>query len=136
MYIQASMHQDIKLYNEAQTGNDTGICQLLSELIGQRLPQAESKLWHGHPVWFLEGNPIAGYSKQKAGIRLMFWSGASFDEEALKPGTGKFKDASIFYNATEEINPKDLERWLDKAERIQWNYKDLVKQKGVLERLK
>jgi len=39
----------------------------------------------------------------KAGIRLMFWSGASFDEDGLKPGTGKFKDASITYTSSDQI---------------------------------
>lgn len=100
------------------------------------LPNAENKIWHRHPVWFLDGNPIVGYSKLKAGIRLMFWSGASFEEAKLKPGTGKFKDASVLYNSAEEIDMKDLKRWLKKAREIQWDYKNLVKRKGVLERLK
>ena len=45
------------------------------------------------PCWLINGNPIAGYSKQKDGIRLMFWSVADFYEEELLPGTGKFKEA-------------------------------------------
>ncbi|NCU04332.1 MAG: DUF1801 domain-containing protein, partial [Chitinophagaceae bacterium] len=86
--------------------------------------------------WFLDGNPVAGYSKQKKGIRLMFWSGAGFDEELLTVKGEKFKDASIFYNNISEINTKDLKRWLGKAREIQWDYKNIVKRKGVLERLK
>jgi hypothetical protein len=66
----------------------------------------------------------------------MFWSGASFDEEGLQPGTGKSKDASITYTAEKEINTKDLKRWLKKSKTIQWDYKNVVKRKGVLERLK
>lgn len=100
------------------------------------MPEAENKIWHAHPVWFLDGNPIVGYSKQKVGIRLMFWSGVSFDEDKLDPGTGKFKDASIFYTTAEEINVKDLKRWLKKSRNIQWDYKNVVKRKGKLERLK
>ena len=87
-------------------------------------------------MWFLDGNPIVGYSKQKASIRLMFWSGESFDEEKLKPGTGKFKDASIFYTLVEQIKVKDLKRWLKKSKGIQWDYKNIVKRKGKLEILK
>jgi len=87
-------------------------------------------------VWFLEGNPIAGYSKQKAGIRLMFWSGADFGEEALNVRGNKFKDASIFYKHVSEIEIKDIERWLKKSCEIQWDYKNIVKRKGRLERLK
>jgi hypothetical protein len=32
---------------------------------------------------FLHGNPIVGYSKLKDCIRLLFWSGQSFDEPNL-----------------------------------------------------
>jgi len=92
-------------------------------------------LWHAHPVWFLEGNPIVGYSKLKSGIRLMFWSGAGFDETNLNPGTGKFKDASIIYTSKDQVNIKDLSRWLKKSRKIQWDYKNVVKRRGVLVRL-
>ena len=88
------------------------------------------------PVWFLDGNPIVGYSKQKAGWRLMFWSGADFDEENLSMKGKKFKDASIFYTTVEQIDATELRRWLEKSKEIQWDYKNIVKRKGVLERLK
>jgi uncharacterized protein YdhG (YjbR/CyaY superfamily) len=124
------MNKEIKIYN------DNDICDQLATIINSELPEAESKIWHSHPVWFLDGNPIVGYSKQKAGLRLMFWSGADFEEEALNVKGGKFKDASIFYNNVSEIKPKDLKRWLKKSQEIQWDYKNIVKRKGLLERLK
>lgn len=130
------MHKDIQLYNELQAPGDAAICNQLSRLISEALPEAECKIWHAHPVWFLEGNPVAGYSKQKAGIRLMFWSGSGFEEPLLIPGTGKFKDASVIYTSKDDIMATDLKRWLAKARDIQWDYKNLVKRKGVLERLK
>ena len=132
----SSLTKEITAYNNAQNETDKKICKLLCEIIHENLPEAENKIWHAHPVWFLDGNPVVGYSKQKNGIRLMFWSGASFDEDSLQPGTGKFKDASTFYNSGEEIKRKDLKRWLDKAKKIQWDYKNIVKRKGKLERLK
>jgi Domain of unknown function (DU1801) len=130
------MNKDIRTYNNTQSPKDKKICTLLAKEISILLPEAENKIWHAHPVWFLDGNPVVGYSKLKAGIRLLFWSGASFDEEALQPGTGKFKDASITYTAEEEIKLKDLKRWVNKSKDIQWDYKNIVKRKGVLERLK
>jgi hypothetical protein len=84
----------------------------------------------------LDGNPTVGYSKQKKGIRLMFWSGADFDEKNLNVKGEKFKDASVFFNNITEIDVKELARWLKKSQEIQWDYKNLVKRKGVLERLK
>ena len=130
------MNKDIRAYNNSQSTEDKKICNMLAEEISRHLLEAENKIWHAHPVWFLEGNPIVGYSKLKSGIRLMFWSGASFDEEELQMGTGKFKDASISYTSEKEIKTKDLKRWLKKSKEIQWDYKNIVKRKGVLERLK
>lgn len=130
------MNKEIKAYNNKQTPEDKKICNVLADEINRGLPEAENKIWHAHPVWFLDGNPIVGYSKLKEGIRLMFWSGASFNEENLKTGTGKFKDASILYTSVEQINKKDLARWLKKSKNIQWDYKNIIKRKGKLVRLK
>src|SRR5690554_2302051 len=102
------MTEEITAYNLSQSAEDREICQFLREEIDRSLPEAESKIWHAHPVWFLEGNPVVGYSKLKDSIRLMFWSGASFEETALQPGTGKFKDASIRYTSLDQIERKDL----------------------------
>ena len=130
------MNTEVQTYNKKQSAPDEEICNLLATIIDSELTEAENKIWHAHPVWFLDGNPVAGYSKQKAGIRLMFWSGESFEEENLKTGTGKFKDASILYTSVEQINKKDLARWLIKSRDIQWDYKNIVKRKGKLVRLK
>ena len=129
------INKDILTYNDALSTTDKAIGSLLAKEISVNLTEAENKIWHRHPVWFLDGNPIVGYSKLKDGIRLMFWSGISFDEENLKPGTGKFKDASITYTSVEDIITKDLKRWLEKSKTIQWDYKNIVKRKGVLKRL-
>ena len=130
------MNLDIQTYNNSQSTEDKLICDALAEQINLHLPEAENKIWHAHPVWFLDGNPIVGYSKQKKGIRLLFWSGKSFEETKLNVLGAKFQDASIFYNSVHEIDITDLKTWLQKAKEIQWDYKNIVKRKGVLERLK
>jgi hypothetical protein len=130
------MNQDIQSYNNLQATSDKEICNLLAKIICTCLPLAENKIWHAHPVWFLDGNPIVGYSKQKAGVRLIFWSGADFEEDNLNVRGEKLKDVSIFYNNVSEIKANDLKRWLKKAETIQWDYKNLIKRKGRLEPLK
>jgi hypothetical protein len=128
------MHKDILKYNKGQAAGDKEICDRLAAEVDMKLTGAESKVWHAHPVWFLDGNPIVGYSKQKPGIRLMFWSGADFEESALNVVGKKFKDASIFYNDAAEIRRKDLHRWLGKAKEVQWDYKNIVKRKGLLKK--
>lgn len=130
------MKTEIQTYNNNQLPGDKEICDLLATTINTELSEAENKIWHSHPVWFLKDNPTVGYSKQKNGIRLMFWSGADFNEENLNVKGKKFKDASIFYNAIAEVKTPDLIRWLKKSREIQWDYKNIVKRKGRLERLK
>jgi hypothetical protein len=125
----------IEEYHAVQSLEDRAICDALRSAIDLGLPDAESKIWHEHPVWFLNKNPIVGYSKLKDCVRLMFWSGADFDEPDLKPGTGKFKDASIRYSNADQVNEEDLRRWLEKSRMIQWDYKNVQKRKGRLERL-
>ncbi|MBP7806317.1 DUF1801 domain-containing protein [Candidatus Gracilibacteria bacterium] len=129
------IHNDITAYNDALSAGDKSICDSLVQFITKVLSETENKIWHGHPVWFLDGNPIVGYSKQKAGIKLLFWSGADFDEAGLTPGSGKFKDAGIFYNDAPELDEKAIKRWLKKSKEIQWDYKNIVKKRGLLERL-
>ncbi len=130
------MNSDIKNFNESQSEGENEICKALAKEIDKGLPEAESKIWHRHPVWFLEDNPTVGYSKLKAGIRLMFWSGVDFKEEKLQPGTGKFKDASITYTSVDQVDKGELKRWLEKSKEIRWDYKNLIKRKGKLEKLK
>lgn len=131
-----NIHSDIQAYHGKLSESEKLLCETLACEIDNCLPEAESKIWHAHPVWFLDGNPIAGYSRQKPGIRLMFWSGADFEEPELNVRGKKFKDASVFYNDVSEINSEALRRWLHKARGIQWDYKNLIKRKGKLERLK
>ena len=109
------MNKDIQAYNNAQTESDQKICDVLAEVIDSNIKSTENKIWHGHPVWFIGGNPIVGYSKLKDSVRLMFWSGVDFNEDALEPGTGKFKDASIRFTSKDQIVENDVIRWLKKA---------------------
>ena len=129
------MNKDVQAYNDSLSTGDKKICNLLAREINSNLPGAENKIWHTHPVWFVDGNPVVGYHKLKDSVRLLFWSGQSFDEEGLQK-EGSFKAAEIRYQSSEDINLKDLKRWLKKSEEIQWDYKNIVKRKGVLERLK
>jgi len=129
------MNSDIQAYNDSQDEADKKICELMCIEIDKALPEAENKIWHRHPVWFLDGNPIVGYSKLKGSVRLLFWSGQTFEEKGLHP-EGSFKAAEARYTTTEELNIEDLKKWLDKSRNIQWDYKNIVKRKGKLERLK
>ncbi|TQV70666.1 DUF1801 domain-containing protein [Exilibacterium tricleocarpae] len=129
------MHPDSKKYNEKQAESDREVCELLAEEIERGLPEADNKVWHAHPVWFLEGNPIVGYSKLKNCVRLLFWSGQSFKTNGLKK-EGSFKAAEARYTSVEQVDIRLLKKWLVESRNIQWDYKNIVKRKGQLERLK
>ncbi len=128
------MHPDTVSYNEALEDGDRQIADLLAKVIDERLPDAENKIWHRHPVWFLDGNPIVGYSKLKGSVRLLFWSGQGFEEDGLTP-EGTFKAAEARYVSADQVDTEALERWLTKARVVQWDYRNLVRRKGRLERL-
>lgn len=130
------MNTEIERYNAGMGAEFAAIGELLAAEIDRGLAGSESKIWHAHPVWFLEGNPIVGYSRQKAGLRLMFWSGADFGEPGLNVVGKKFRDASVFYSRVAEVEVGELRRWLQKSAEIQWDYKNIVRRKGRLERLK
>ena len=128
------MNKEVQSYNNALAPAGKKICNLLAKEITRNLPGAENKIWHAHPVWFLDGNPIAGYSKLKDCIRLLFWSGQGFGEKALQQ-EGSFKAAEMRYTSAKEVNTADLKRWLKKAATIQFDYKNLIRRKGVLLKL-
>lgn len=126
---------DTQQYNASQSSSDRTICDLLSKEIERVLPDAENKVWHGHPVWFLDGNPIVGYGKLKDCIRLLFWSGRSFETPGLE-NEGKHKAAEVRYISPQQVDIALLNKWLSESREIQWDYKNIVRQKGKLERLK
>jgi hypothetical protein len=129
------MDERIQAYNDRLSETSKAICVVLATEIDRALPEAESKIWHAHPVWFLEGNPVVGYHQLKDCVRLLFWSGASFKEEGLQK-EGGFKTAGARYTEVSQIRKSHLKRWLKKSRDIQWDYKNIVKRRGVLKRLK
>ncbi|MEY2667498.1 MAG: hypothetical protein RJA59_136 [Pseudomonadota bacterium] len=129
------IHADTRKYNLAQPALARKICTLLAKEISLALPEAENKVWHAHPVWFLDGNPVAGYSKLKDSVRLLFWSGQSFRTPGLEP-EGSFKAAEARYTSVDQVDATALRKWLAESREIQWDYKNIVRRKGRLERVK
>jgi hypothetical protein len=134
MPVEVNTPAQITAYHDRLAPSDQAICAKLRTEIDALLPDAQSKVWHAHPVWFLGGNPIVGYHRLKDCVRLLFWSGQSFGAVGLK-AEGKFKAAESRYTNETEIDADDLRQWLKLAREIQWDYKNIVKRKGVLERL-
>lgn len=125
--------QDILEYQSKLSDADAEIGAAIIKLISKALPKAEGKVWHGHPVWFIDGNPVVGYSLKKAGIEVLFWSGQSFKLDGLR-AVGKFKAAGISVPTLKELNKKAIAAWLSEADLIQWDYANLPK-KRALEKL-
>jgi len=122
---------DVEAYHQKLTETDRELCELLAAEIDRGLPEAQNKVWHGHPVWFLEGNPIVGYDRLKKDVRLLFWSGQSFDEPGLA-NEGTFKAAEAHYTSADQVDTDALARWLAKARDIQWDYEHIRATRGEL----
>lgn len=122
--------QDILDYEGELTGEFAAIGSALSKMFAKALPKAEGKVWHGHPVWFLDGNPVVGYSLKKSGIEVLFWSGQSFKNTGLVP-LGKFMAAKLEVPTQKSLDKKQLAAWLVEAEKIQWDYANLPKKRSL-----
>jgi hypothetical protein len=128
------MNYDIQNYNSMQSETDQKICNIIMSEINQNLPKSMSKIWHGSPVWFIDDNPIVGYCKLKKYIQLLFWSGQTFEEDDLTP-VGKYMAAEARYTEVDQINMAQLVLWLNKSIEIQWDYKNIRNNNGILLRL-
>jgi hypothetical protein len=104
----------IAAYSEGQSPAFREMCNALRELIDAALPAAASKVWHGSPVWFIDDNPVVGYSATARSVNLLFWNGQAFEDDALKP-VGKFRAAQAVFATAAQIDPKAIRRWLKKA---------------------
>lgn len=122
---------DIRAYQDRLDAEARPICDVLLAIIEEELPDADRKVWHAHPVWFFDGNPVVGYDRLKASVRLMFWSGRAFDEPGLTP-EGSFQAAEVRYTSADQIDVEALRRWLGKARDLQWNYRDIRTNRGLV----
>ena len=121
--------KDILDYNNELEKTNRSLAETFCDGIGKVIPQAEGKVWHGHPVWFINGNPVAGYSLKKAGLEVLFWSGQSFRTPGLK-AIGKYQAAGFSFASKEDA--KALETWFTEAIAIQWDYANLPKNRELL----
>ena len=67
-------------------------------------------------------------------MRLLFWSGQSFRTDGLKK-EGRFKAGEARYTAVDQVDTDTLQKWLAESREIQWDYRNIVRRKGRLERV-
>ncbi len=121
---------DIREYQQTLSSEDRALCAALDAHIERVLPEAEGKIWHRHPVWFLDGNPIVGYHRLKTGLRVLFWSGQSFSTQGLAK-SGTFQAAEFYPQDTDALAESPFDQWLLESRDIQWDYKNIVKKKRL-----
>jgi hypothetical protein len=105
---------DIQDYNAKQPPELAAVCDALRAEIDGALPKAESKIWHGAPVWFIEGYPVAGYSIKAKKVSLLFWNGQNLGEPMLQP-MGKHFAAEVMLANSAELDRAGIRRCLVKA---------------------
>lgn len=124
---------EIDDYRSKLDSSDRDLGIALEAAIARLLPQAQGKVWHGHPVWFIDGNPVVGYNMKKNGMRVLFWSGQSFVTPGLAP-IGSFKAAEFAPESVDRLSALPFEAWLGEAATIQWDYKNLPKNRALVKR--
>ena len=114
------MSDDIGVYAKKLKTKEKAIAAALRKSIDAALPKSTSRVWHGHPVWFIGENPVVGYSTKTTGMALLFWNGQEFGEPKLVP-VGKFHAAELKYADVADIDAKLLARCLKKAKTDIWD---------------
>jgi hypothetical protein len=122
---------DIREYHERLDAEARLVCDVLLAEIERELPDAERKVWHAHPVWFFDGNPVVGYDRLKNSVRLLFWSGRAFPTLGLSP-EGTFQAAEARFSSPDEVDLDLLARWLSESRDYQWNYRDIRRNRGLV----
>ena len=118
-------HKSVAAYDAAQSPAAAETCRKLHVEIERTLPGATSKVWHGHPVWFVGETPVVGYrARAKDGVVLLFWNGQALDAAALTP-VGKFKAAQACYAGVSAIEVGSLRRWLKLARTKLWDVNEV-----------
>lgn len=116
-------------YDAAQSPAEAAVCRRLRAEIVRALPDAEAKVWHGSPVWFVGDTPVVGYNvAARGGVVLLFWNGQAFRDPALKP-IGKWKAAQTRFGVASEIRIAPLRRWLKKSGKEIWDVRSIRKQR-------
>ncbi|HMQ15123.1 MAG TPA: DUF1801 domain-containing protein [Phycisphaerae bacterium] len=105
---------ELSAYADGQALPFRAMCNTLRTLIDSALPGATSKVWHGSPVWFIDDNPVVGYSATAKSVNLLFWNGPALDEPDLKP-VGKYGAAQAVFAASDDIDGQAIRRWLKRA---------------------
>lgn len=124
---------EIDAYHRALSPEDQEIAAVLAGEIERALPDAGGKVWHAHPVWFLDGNPVVGYHRLTDAVRLMFWSGQSFGLDGLT-ASGTFQAAETRYLTADDVDVEALRGWLRAARDIQWDYEHIRTNRGLVKR--
>jgi hypothetical protein len=101
-------------YARNQTPELAAVCEALRVEIDAALPQADSKIWHGAPVWFIDDYPVVGYSIKAGKAALLFWNGQALGEPTLKP-VGKHFAAEMPFTHVSDLDRTSIRRWLVKA---------------------
>lgn len=103
------------------------IMLLLKAELDAGLGEANCKLYHGAPVWFVGENPVAGYSLNSRGVCLLFWNGQNFKSANLHK-VGKFFAAELRLNSVDDIDTKELKSLIAKSKKQVWDSATYMKQ--------
>lgn len=107
-------HESIHEYEAGLAPALAETARSLRAEIERALPDAHSKVWHGHPVWFDGENPVVGYDAHKTTVRILFWNGRALNEPGLHP-VGKDRAAAKEIRKAADLDRTELRRCLEKA---------------------
>jgi len=93
------------------------IADALVPILDTGATDAVGRVWHGHPVWLIDGTPVAGFKAYPKYVTFMIWGGQLLADESgrLERGArmGTVKLASV-----DDVDRELFLEWLQQADPV------------------
>ncbi|GIG22119.1 hypothetical protein Cch01nite_28430 [Cellulomonas chitinilytica] len=105
-------------YVAALPADQAAVATALRSRIDAGLPDAEGRMWHGHPVWLRGDDPVAGFKAFPRWVTLLLWHGSEVTEatDALTASADGTR-WSLKITAPDEVDESALDGWLTQLAR-------------------
>jgi hypothetical protein len=84
----------------------------LRDLLDAHLPQAEGRVYHGHPIWLVDKTMLAGFKVYSSYVTFMIWQGQDVDDPTGRLVPGARRMASVKLASPSDVDADAFAGWL------------------------
>jgi hypothetical protein len=87
----------------------------LRELLDARLGADIGTIWHGHPVWKDDRQPVAGFKAYSSYVTFMIWNGRAVDDPSGRLAMSGSGMGSVKLREPADVDVATFGGWLRQA---------------------